>query len=155
MGAWVILGCRGHGVTLQVRGRSIAETVWRSDVVIATPTVLSGVDLRVAEGEFVENYAPGRPLTSGRVAGADVPSFFPPDDQARAWAHVQIAVSVGDSTPDLAALDVRVSAAPDSGIARLVSHRRPAPNTAYHAFVGPTFEVGRKADLGLTSDDDM
>ena len=44
MAAWEILGCLAHGGTLQVRGRSIAETVWRSDVVIATPTVLSGVD---------------------------------------------------------------------------------------------------------------
>lgn len=44
MAAWEILGCLSHGGTLVIRGRDIAETVQRVDVVIATPTVLGLVD---------------------------------------------------------------------------------------------------------------
>ena len=42
---------------------------------------------------------------------------------------------------------------PDSGVSRLISPRRLEPNTPYYAFVVPTFEVGRKAGLGLAIDD--
>jgi D-alanine--poly(phosphoribitol) ligase subunit 1 len=44
MAAWEILGCLANGGTLVIRDRHIAETVQQVDVVIATPTVLSGVD---------------------------------------------------------------------------------------------------------------
>jgi amino acid adenylation domain-containing protein len=44
MAAWEILGCLSHGSTLLIRDGDIAETVRRADVVIATPTVLSGLD---------------------------------------------------------------------------------------------------------------
>ncbi|MEU5025244.1 amino acid adenylation domain-containing protein [Streptomyces milbemycinicus] len=44
MAAWEILGCLSHGATLVIRGKDIAETVRRADVVIATPTVLSRID---------------------------------------------------------------------------------------------------------------
>jgi hypothetical protein len=37
----------------------------------------------------------------------------------------------------------------DLGYSRLVSPRKLAPNTAYHAFVIPTFESGRRAGLNL------
>ncbi|MFP3986340.1 amino acid adenylation domain-containing protein [Streptomyces sp. E11-3] len=44
MAAWEILGCLTGGGTLLIRGKDITETVRRADVVIATPTVLSGID---------------------------------------------------------------------------------------------------------------
>ncbi|WP_240139185.1 amino acid adenylation domain-containing protein [Streptomyces sp. MUM 178J] len=44
MAAWEILGALGRGATLLIRGRDIAETVRRADVVIATPTILTTVD---------------------------------------------------------------------------------------------------------------
>lgn len=44
MAAWEILGALSHGATLVIRGDSIAETVGQVDVVIATPTVLGGLD---------------------------------------------------------------------------------------------------------------
>ncbi|MGW4830305.1 amino acid adenylation domain-containing protein [Amycolatopsis japonica] len=44
MAAWEILGALTHGSTLLLRGADIARTVARSDVVIATPTVLSQVN---------------------------------------------------------------------------------------------------------------
>ncbi|MEV3858682.1 amino acid adenylation domain-containing protein [Streptomyces sp. NPDC050095] len=44
MAAWEILGCLTGGGTLVIRGKDIAETVRTADVVIATPTVLCGID---------------------------------------------------------------------------------------------------------------
>ncbi|MFT3722106.1 MAG: hypothetical protein QM773_00860 [Hyphomonadaceae bacterium] len=111
--------------------------------------------LVLAEGEFTRNQAPGRPLTSVLVTSPDLPSFFPPPDQVWAWAHVQIAGDVGGtSAPDPTQLGVRLAASPDSAVSRLVSPRRLEKNTAYTAFVVPTFEAGRKAGLGLPINDD-
>nr|WP_214661237.1 amino acid adenylation domain-containing protein [Streptomyces polyasparticus] len=44
MAAWEILGCLTGGGTLVIRGKDITETVRTADVVIATPTVLAGID---------------------------------------------------------------------------------------------------------------
>ncbi|MER6416818.1 AMP-binding protein [Streptomyces humidus] len=44
MAAWEILGCLAQGATLVVRGRDIAATARTATVLIATPTVLSGID---------------------------------------------------------------------------------------------------------------
>ncbi|WP_369258951.1 amino acid adenylation domain-containing protein [Streptomyces sp. R35] len=44
MAAWEILGCLTHGGTLVIRGKDIAATARTADVLIATPTVLSGID---------------------------------------------------------------------------------------------------------------
>jgi D-alanine--poly(phosphoribitol) ligase subunit 1 len=44
MAAWEILGCLTHGGTLVIRGKDIAAAARTADVLIATPTVLSGID---------------------------------------------------------------------------------------------------------------
>ncbi|MFF3844300.1 amino acid adenylation domain-containing protein [Streptomyces sp. NPDC002328] len=44
MAAWEILGCLTHGGTLIVRGKDIAAAARTATVLIATPTVLSGID---------------------------------------------------------------------------------------------------------------
>ncbi|WP_328338363.1 amino acid adenylation domain-containing protein [Streptomyces violaceus] len=44
MAAWEILGCLTHGGTLVIRGKDIAAAARTADVIIATPTVLSGLD---------------------------------------------------------------------------------------------------------------
>ncbi|MCT9082202.1 amino acid adenylation domain-containing protein [Streptomyces fulvoviolaceus] len=44
MAAWEILGCLTHGATLVIRGKDIAAAARTADVLIATPTVLSGID---------------------------------------------------------------------------------------------------------------
>ena len=110
--------------------------------------------LVLAEDEFERNLTLGRPLMSVRVKTTDASPYFPPDDQLWAWAHAQIAGAIaGGETPDLTQLRDRLRTSPDSGVSRLVSPRRLAPNTPYYAFLVPTFEVGRKAGLGLTIDD--
>lgn len=46
MAVWEILGCLGNGGTLVIRGKNIEETVRKVDVVISTPTILSGVNAK-------------------------------------------------------------------------------------------------------------
>lgn len=45
MAAWEILGCLGNGGTLLIRGKDIAETAQNANVIIATPTVLTTIDV--------------------------------------------------------------------------------------------------------------
>jgi hypothetical protein len=131
---------------------------WRHTPALADPShrLTPWISLLVlAESEFDRNLVPGRPLTSVILKATEAASFFPPDDQLWAWAHVQIVGEiVGDGAPDLAQLQDRLAKAPDSGVSRLVSPRGLDSNTPYYAFVVPTFEVGRKAGLGLKIDDD-
>jgi amino acid adenylation domain-containing protein len=44
MAAWEILGCLSHGGTLLIRGKDISDAAHRAHAIIATPTVLSGID---------------------------------------------------------------------------------------------------------------
>jgi hypothetical protein len=71
-------------------------------------------------------------------------SVLPDATQSWLWAHVQ---KIESSTlPD----DKSVS---DHIISRLLSPRKLEPNTAYHAFVVPSFETGRIAGLGKGEED--
>lgn len=45
MAAWEILGCLGNGGTLLIRGKSIQNTAQKANVIIATPTVLTTIDV--------------------------------------------------------------------------------------------------------------
>jgi hypothetical protein len=85
------------------------------------------------------------------AAGAQLP----PPDQLWAWAHVHINRSlIGSSfrSTDAPAIQAQLrqtlDADPDAGYARIVCPRRLEANTAYHAFLVPTFESGRLAGLG-------
>ncbi|HWH86133.1 MAG TPA: amino acid adenylation domain-containing protein [Pseudomonas sp.] len=44
MSAWEVLGCLTHGATLLIRGKDIAQTAERCDVLIATPSILATLD---------------------------------------------------------------------------------------------------------------
>ena len=70
---------------------------------------------------------------------------LPPLDECWAWAHAQVA---GASA---AAADVgkALSGSPDLSLSRLLCPRVLQPSTDYVACLVPTFEVGRKAGLGL------
>lgn len=111
--------------------------------------------LVLAEGEFDINRSPSKPLPSVIIKAQNAKPYFPPDDELWAWAHVQILGQVGgsDTVPDPAGLTGKLAQSPDSGVSRLISARRLNPETAYTAFVIPTFEVGRKAGLGLPIND--
>jgi len=62
-----------------------------------------------------------------------------------AWAHAQAAAP--DATP--AAVHAALGGAPELSLSRLLCPRRLEPDTDYVACVVPTFELGRKAGLGI------
>jgi len=112
----------------------------------------------LAEGEFTEpeGAAPGGgPLPF--VTVEDLGSF-PPADQLWAWAHVHVNRDLAASTSEIVSgdvnavlgrLDAVVAEDADLASSRLLCPRALVANTAYHAFVVPTFETGRLAGLGL------
>ena len=71
-------------------------------------------------------------------------SMLPDATQSWLWAHVQKIVS--STLPD-------DKSASDHVISRLLSPRKLEPNTAYYAFVVPTFETGRIVGLGKGEED--
>lgn len=93
----------------------------------------------LADGEFA------RPAAR-TITVPDASALFPPATQAWAWAHVHVNDPLSGGT---GTLDSVVSANPDLALARIVCPRRLSPNTAYTAFLVPTFESGRLAGLGL------
>ena len=93
---------------------------------------------------------PGIELT----AAANLANILPPKDQLWAWAHVHFNATVGDRVaPNLDLLGTLLRQTPDLAYSRLMSPRRLQPNTRYHGFVIPTFEVGRLAGFGDTVPD--
>jgi hypothetical protein len=107
--------------------------------------------LVLKDSEFTRDRRPGRPLPSIKlVAGLDPKNLFAPDAQLWAWAHVHLNENLDTTghTPNLEQLDAMLRGNPDLGYCRLLCPRRLEPDTAYHAFVIPTFNVGRKAGLG-------
>jgi hypothetical protein len=107
--------------------------------------------LVLAEGEFAEGANVfGRPLPFIDVA--DPGSTLPPFDQLWAWAHVHVNGGLGsysDGNTALAQkLDSALRADRDVAYSRLLSPRILQANTAYHAFLVPSFETGRLAGLG-------
>jgi hypothetical protein len=93
----------------------------------------------------------GRPLPYIEVENAD--QVFPPFDQLWAWAHVHVngglGVDLNDPAAVAGALDSTLQLNRDLAYSRVLSPRIIKPNTAYHAFLIPSFESGRLAGLGL------
>ncbi len=110
-----------------------------------TPAAPAGDRLRpwitlivLAEPEYLPAAGVVQPLPAIDVTSAAV---LQPLDDAWNWAHVQVSGDAG--------LEATVSTAPASVISRLLCPRRLDPETAYTAFVVPTFEIGRLAGLGM------
>ncbi len=99
---------------------------------------------------------PGIELSTG------VETAFPPEDQTWGWAHVHVnrdLIKSGNITVstdgDMAGtrLENVLKSNADHAYSRIISPRRLAPDTGYHAFLMPSFESGRLAGLGLPPDD--
>jgi hypothetical protein len=109
--------------------------------------------LVLEEGEFEERPLSG-PLPAIRLAStASLGAVLPPPDQAWAWAHVHVSrdiTAAGANTPPqfVGELQSLVRQNPDQALSRLICPRKLKPSTAYHAFLIPSFEVGRLAGLG-------
>lgn len=109
------------------------------------------------EGEFAERG--GSPLAAFEIStDFDPASFFPPPDQSWAWAHVHVSQNIiGSKLQTTDEADVRaveqnfaqtLRTNADNASSRLLCARKLKDNTAYHAFVVPAFETGRRAGLG-------
>jgi hypothetical protein len=88
----------------------------------------------------------GAPMSTLQIAAPAKPVVELPDlKDCWAWAHAQVAAD--DSSQQLIAS--ALNGAPELSLSRLVCPRILAPGTDYIACVVPTFELGRKAGLGL------
>ena len=100
------------------------------------------------ENEFRDDIVPGGKLPAIQVLDTTV---YPDTDTTWAWAHVHTNAALGGNPADHQSNAVRlgnlVAENRDSAYARLLSPRILRPNTAYRAFVIPTFESGRLAGL--------
>ncbi|MFJ9931644.1 hypothetical protein ACIRSJ_00855 [Streptomyces virginiae] len=123
---------------------------WLALIVLAGPA-----DPRDADGgEFREGGPSEGPLPYVLVKD---PRGLPPAEQLGAWAHVHVSgdlAGTGSVLTDamegpLAALGNLLRTSPDDACSRLICPRRLRPLTAYHAFLVPAFEAGRRAGLGL------
>ncbi|REL33839.1 hypothetical protein DYD21_10565 [Rhodohalobacter sp. SW132] len=80
---------------------------------------------------------------------------FPSADQLWAWAHVHVNKTVIDETflsEDAEAIQEQLASVldedPDMAYSRIMCPRKLEANTAYHAFLVPVFESGRRAGVG-------
>lgn len=114
------------------------------------------------ENEFAEgNKQKDKPLPSIKVE--DPNACFPPPEELWAWAHVHVNADLDKTreemqssnrmTAVLANLDNVLHADKDKGYCRILCPRKLKANVAYHAFLIPSFEGGRKAGLGLKADE--
>lgn len=110
----------------------------------------------LADNEFDRGTnAKNRPLSFIQLKGFTV---LPNADELWCWAHVHVNRSLAASDTEMVSDDMNavlpkleavLNGNPDLAYSRLISSRKLAPKTAYHAFVVPVFESGRRAGLGL------
>lgn len=110
----------------------------------------------LSEDEFTD----GKNIKDKPLPFIDVKDLgvFPRTDELWAWAHVHVNESLAASDDQFVSNDMNsvipkfeavLKKNPDLAYSRIVSPRKLAENTAYHAFVMPVFEAGRRAGLGL------
>lgn len=108
-----------------------------------------------------KEYSVGDRTSGAKLSWINVNTNYLPDlSEAWRWAHTQITTdsNLADGSFNLAEikdqLKAIVHAQPERTVSRLVCARRLRPKTLYHAFVVPTFKLGRYAGRGLTPPDD-
>ena len=156
---------RGPGDVIALDPRAVVRTEPRAGTTDFEPNYLACVELY--DEDLPWRYTPARATPQHRlrpwialivladddeytrvdartieVSAAD--RLFPAADQIWAWAHVHVNTDLAGQPSQL---DAVVRANPDLAIARLLSPRRLEANTAYTAFIVPTFEAGRCAAL--------
>lgn len=101
------------------------------------------------EGEFDDNGFDGR---LQKITVKNQTSLPNPSD-AWAWAHVhvnnKIRTTRNEGLEDLKGI---INNDADRALSRIISSRRLKPNTGYHVFLMPTFEVGVLASQGLPTE---
>ncbi len=94
-------------------------------------------------------------LTAITVENAE--SVFPSHQQLFAWTHVHVNEDLGNdgartTEEAILALGDALESNPDLAYSRLMCPRQMDAETGYHAFVIPSFEIGRKTGLGIELD---
>ncbi len=107
------------------------------------------VVLTESEIAAYESATQDRPLAIVTVADA---RSLPDLSQSWAWAHAQI---TGVTAIDPSATAAMLTSEPHRAVARLLCPRRLKPQTAYRAFLVPTFKRGRLAGVGEDVPDDV
>lgn len=114
-----------------------------------------------------DEFADGQNLKDKLLPYIDVDSAadkFPPAEQLWAWAHVHVNADMAPTEDQISStnmsavlpkLDNALKGNADIAYSRLLCPRKLKPNTAYHAFLIPTFETGRRAGLGLAVESDF
>ncbi len=117
-----------------------------------TPARADGLKLRpwlalivLREDEF-SNAERRTPSLSIKVNNPDA---LPAPDELHLWAHVHSNLPHGESNLEkfIESLEKSYKTDPDGLYSRLICPRKLVANTDYHAFLVPTFEVGRLAGL--------
>jgi hypothetical protein len=107
------------------------------------------------EDEFADGDGNGNPLPFIEVPDLNK---LPVKDELWAWAHVHVNRNLGtdesvilndDGTMIASRLQSVLAENPDLAYSRILCPRQLSANTAFHAFLVPTFETGRVAGLGL------
>src|SRR5688572_4139336 len=102
------------------------------------------------EDEFKRENIPTTPLPAIFI-NKPHKDIFPDEKEVWAWAHVHLNGKLNNNNhnPDHADLNSKLDLNPDRGFSRLLCPRKLDENTPYVGFLVPTFEVGRKAGLGI------
>lgn len=104
----------------------------------------------VRKGDGVSLRPPaGGPLPVLEIEPPAVAADELPDlSESWAWVHAQVVHGEDDNPGQV------LTAAPTRNISRLMCPRRLAPHASYYACLVPTFDVGRRAGLGLSITDE-
>src|SRR5215831_12505400 len=107
------------------------------------------VVVRAQDGVSVQPASTG-PLAVLQIAAPARPGDELPDlSESWAWAHAQATAP----DPSAASVGAALNGRPELSLSRLLCPRRLEANTSYVACVVPTFELGRKAGLGIAISD--
>lgn len=93
-------------------------------------------------------------LPSINIPDGSTASFLPNYQEIAAWAHVQANDKLADVETDelsvaIDKLEENVASNPNLATCRILSPRKLEQDTKYHAFLVPSYEVGRLAGLGV------
>ena len=105
--------------------------------------------LALEENEFIR--IPSEPGLLPKIEIGDPSVSLPDLKQSWACAHTQIIQDISDSN----SLSQVLRTAPFKVISRILCFRKLKPNTRYTVFLVPTFEPGRRAGLGLPSEENI
>lgn len=110
------------------------------------------------EDEFTTEDPSQGILPSIKIEDGPGAAFLPKHDELGTWAHIHVngdldSADTGDLGDAIERFTDLIKANPDLAVSRIICPRKLEANTNYHAFLVPTYEVGRLAGLGIATED--